>query len=70
MAEKHVSAKKLARLSGVGDTTIGRVLSRQMIPSLDVIDKIFAGLGYETTVAITPNAEFADQAHRKEDADG
>lgn len=62
MAEQGMSAKRLGKLAGVDDTNIGRILRQETIPTLDMIDRIFSGLGYETNIELIYNADFAHQA--------
>lgn len=62
MADQDLSAKQLSKMSGVADTAIGRILSGKMIPSVDVIDRIFAGLGYEVELEITLDMHFQKDA--------
>lgn len=62
MQEQNMSAKRLEKLSGVDNTSIGRILRQETIPTLDMLDRIFAGLGYETHIEIIDNADFAHQA--------
>lgn len=52
MLEQNMSAKRLARLSGVNDTTILRALKGQMMPSLDVYGRMLAGLGYRVDLEV------------------
>lgn len=61
MGEQGVSANKVAKLSGVDDTTISAILRQELNPSLDIMDRIFAGLGYETSLEITHNTNLTHQ---------
>jgi len=50
MAEQNLSGRQLGLRAGVADTTINRILSRKMVPTLDLVDRIMRALGYDVTL--------------------
>jgi transcriptional regulator with XRE-family HTH domain len=52
MLDERLSAKEVERRTGVADTTIGRILSGKMVPSLDLYDKLMTGLGYDVRLTV------------------
>lgn len=49
--------KKLAEFAGVGQTTVSRLLKKQVSPTLDVLDRICIAFGRDTEELIAlPNA--------------
>lgn len=62
MNEQNLSAKRLGKMAGVDDTAIGRILKGQMVPSVDVVDRIFAGLGCIVEIEITPDVHLQSKA--------
>jgi transcriptional regulator with XRE-family HTH domain len=62
MLDENMSAKELGKRAGVSDTTVLRVLKGQRIPSLAVVDQIFAGLGYAVTIHAAPDNDLAAEA--------
>lgn len=62
MIEQDLSAKQLGKRSEVQDTTILLVLKGQMIPSLEVVDKLFAGLGHTVSLDVAPSSTLSSSA--------
>lgn len=53
MSERNMSDNRLSGLAGVADTTIARIRKGHHSPSLDTVEHILGGLGFDVTIEIT-----------------
>lgn len=52
MEQEGLSAKEVERRTGVDNTTVGRILRGDNVPSLAMFDRIITGLGYDVSLRI------------------
>lgn len=55
LAEQGLSVRELGRRAGLDDSSIFRILHSQQIPTVDLVDRVFAGFGLEVAITVTPN---------------
>lgn len=52
MEQEGLSAKEVERRTGVDNTTVGRILRGDNVPSLAMYDRIITGLGYDVSLRV------------------
>lgn len=55
LIEANYSICDFAKLIGIHRITLYKIFSRKMIPSIEILHKIFAGLGYDLKISIQRN---------------
>jgi transcriptional regulator with XRE-family HTH domain len=62
MVERGLSANRVGQMAGVADTTISRILRRERVPGLDLVDRILDALGYDATIEVERHWRHDEQA--------
>lgn len=52
----EIGTKEVARLSGLSPSTISRIRTGQMNPSIETLEKILTSIGYELNLTILPGS--------------
>ena len=56
LIEAHYTICDFAKLIGIHRITLYKIFSRKMIPSIEILHKIFAGLGYDLKISVQKTA--------------
>jgi len=53
LIEAKYTICKFAQMIGIHRITLYKIFSRKMVPSIEILHKIFAGLGYELKLSVS-----------------